>query len=82
MRFALSNSNYDDDILKRYPVLDKYKYDLDATCEKDSWGGIRTNWTIEIKDLETLMEFIGDVKAPIIIDSEGFGIEIYDNWRE
>lgn len=80
MRFALSNSGYDNDLLRKYPVLDKY--DLNAVYEKDYWGKTKINYSIEIKDMETLMELIRDVKAPIIIDSEGFEIEIYDTWRE
>ena len=80
MIFALSNSGYDNDLLRKYPVLDKY--DLNAVYEKDYWGETKINYSIEIKDMETLMELIKDVKAPIIIDNEGFEIEIYDTWRE
>ena len=79
MIFKIYNTDHDEGLLEKYPVLSKYGYH----GEYKKWWGAQG--FVFINSLEELIALFDDIKKELIVDRDNEGepsIEIYDNWRE
>ena len=73
MRFALTQTNYDTDVLAIVP--EQFKYRCKSWAYKDSWG----ETYITLHNLDELMEFIEACGYVVMTEDS---IEIYNGYRE
>ena len=84
MRYRITSSFYDNDVLKRYPLLDRF--DIDAVSGMDTRYYITIN---TLEDLHDLMNYVGAIVIDNYVVSSNKlrwyyepTIEIYDGPRE